>query len=336
MPNSSLALELSHIDKRYGRRVHALKDVSLNVGRGEIFGLLGPNGAGKSTLVKILMTVVRPTRAEGFVLGEPVATKAALRRVGYLPENHRFPRYLTGRQTLDLFASLSGTPRAQRLKRIGELLEQVGMSEWADQSISRYSKGMMQRIGIAQALAGDPELVVLDEPTDGVDPVGRRDIRDLLLRLRSRGKTVFVNSHLLSELELVCDRVAIMVAGKVARQGTISELAVSRRCYEIEVEPNGASNPFDALFSGTRSADTSDGAIRFTLTDGRWTLQRGNTLRIGESDASQIQPLIDQLRAAGLILKRVQPIQPTLEELFMEAVAEVTGSGGYAAGARFT
>lgn len=340
MPNPSLAMELLHVDKRYGRRVHALKDVSLNVERGEIFGLLGPNGAGKSTLVKILMTVVRPTRAEGFLLGEPVATKSALRRVGYLPENHRFPRYLTGRQTLELFASLSGTPRAERRKRIPELLEQVGMSAWADQKIGRYSKGMMQRVGIAQALAGDPDLVVLDEPTDGVDPVGRRDIRDLLVRLKEQGKTVFINSHLLSELEMVSDRVAIMVSGQVARCGTMAELAVTRRCYEIELEGNGTANPFAALgilSTGGKPATGSQNVKEGThgcLSDGRWTLQHGNTLRIGESESVKIQPLIDRLRDEGHIIRRVQPIQPTLEELFMEAVAEVTGGSGYAAGAK--
>ncbi len=331
-------MELAHVDKRYGRSVHALKDVSLNVRRGEIFGLLGPNGAGKSTLVKILMTVVRPTRAEGFVLGAPVGTKSALRRVGYLPENHRFPRYLTGRQALELFASLSGTPRDERRRRVPELLEQVGMTAWADQKIGRYSKGMMQRVGIAQALAGDPDLVVLDEPTDGVDPVGRRDIRDMLLRLKAQGKTVFINSHLLSELEMVSDRVAIMVAGQVARQGTIGELAVNRRSYEIEVEANGTAYPFASLFPPLRGGavsvppDPKEG-VRGVLADGCWTHQRGNTLRVGESEASRIQPLIDGLRDAGLVIRRVQPIQPTLEELFMEAVEEVAG-GGHAAGAK--
>lgn len=334
MPDPALALELTHVEKRYGRRVHALKGVSLNVARGEVFGLLGPNGAGKSTLVKILMTVVRPTRAEGFLLGQPVATKRALRRVGYLPENHRFPKYLTGRQTLDFFAAMSGADRAWRRKRVPELLDAVGMTAWADQRVNRYSKGMMQRVGIAQALAGDPDLVVLDEPTDGVDPVGRRDIRDLLLRLKQQGKTVFLNSHLLSELEMVCDRVAIMVAGQVHRHGTMAELAVTRRCYEIEVESD-ASGLLWSL-GATESADATPEARskRATLPDGRWLELTGNTLRIGESQAANVWPLIDKLRATGHTIRRVQPVQPTLEELFMEAVAEVTGGTGYAAGAK--
>ena len=343
MPDPALAMELTHVEKRYGRRVHALKGVSLNVKRGEIFGLLGPNGAGKSTLVKILMTVVRPTRAEGFVLGDPVATKAALRRVGYLPENHRFPKYLTGRQTLDFFASLSGASRAWRKKRLPELLDAVGMTAWADQKVSRYSKGMLQRVGIAQALAADPELVVLDEPTDGVDPVGRRDIRDLLLRLKEQGKTVFINSHLLSELEVVCDRVAIMVAGQVTRYGTVAELAVARRCYEIEVDGDAAAFEslaitLDALpppmIASVPGRPAPRVGLRGKLPDGRWTEQFNNVIRVGEPDAVNIQSLIDRLRASGRVIRRVQAIQPTLEDLFMEAVSEMTGNNQYAAGAK--
>ena len=336
-PDPALAMELTHVEKRYGRKVHALKGVSLNVKRGEVFGLLGPNGAGKSTLVKILMTVVRPTRAEGFVLGEPVATKAALRRVGYLPENHRFPKYLTGRQTLDFFASLSGASRASRKKRLPELLDIVGMTAWADTKISQYSKGMLQRVGIAQALAADPDLIVLDEPTDGVDPVGRRDIRDLLLRLKAEGKTVFLNSHLLSELEMICDRVAIMVGGQVMRYGTVAELAVTRRCYEIELDREVSAEVLMTIGVTITPADgvpTTPPTAHGTLADGRWVQQIGNIIRIGEPEAANVQQLIDQLRAAGQVIRRVQPIQPTLEQLFMEAVAEVTGNDTYTAGAR--
>jgi ABC-2 type transport system ATP-binding protein len=337
MPDPALAMELTHVEKRYGRRVHALKGISLNVKRGEVFGLLGPNGAGKSTLVKILMTVVRPTRAEGFVLGEPVATKAALRRVGYLPENHRFPKYLTGRQTLEFFASLSGASRDARNKRLPELLDIVGMTAWADTKISQYSKGMLQRVGIAQALAADPDLIVLDEPTDGVDPVGRRDIRDLLLRLKAEGKTVFINSHLLSELEMICDRVAIMVGGQVMRCGTVAELAVTRRCYEIELDRAVSTEVLAALGVTVKPDDgvpTIPPTTHGTLADGRWIQQAGYVIRIGEPEAANVQGLIDHLRAAGQIIRRVQPIQPTLEQLFMEAVAEVTGNNTYTAGAR--
>lgn len=343
MPDPSLALDLHHIDKRYGPRVHALKGISLQVRRGEIFGLLGPNGAGKSTLVKILMTVVRPTRADGFVLGQKVATKSSLAKVGYLPENHRFPRYLTGRQTLDFFASLSGTPKSTRSKRIPELLDIVGMTPWADQPISRYSKGMMQRVGIAQALVADPDLVVLDEPTDGVDPVGRRDIRDVLLRMRDEGKTVFVNSHLLSELELVCSRVAIMVAGQVAQQGTLAELTSGRRWYELEVEAHSAAQIAGAL--NLTLAPSSIRAIPYLPTNtlppeatghlpsGTAVEALGSTLRVGSPDAASLQPLLDELRSKSLILKRFQPREPNLEQLFIEAIELQQGRPGYVAGA---
>lgn len=360
MVDDSLAMDLRYVEKRYGRKVHALKGVSLKVARGEVFGLLGPNGAGKSTLVKILMTVVRPTRAEGTVLGLPMATKEALRRVGYLPENHRFPKYLTGRQVLDFFAALSGAPRSARRKRIPELLEVVGMTEWADQKVGRYSKGMMQRVGIAQALSADPDLVVLDEPTDGVDPVGRREIRDVLLRLRGEGKTVFINSHLLSELEMICDRVAIMVSGQVARYGTLGELAVSRRCYEVEVEGSaeGAlvagggkiSMAVVAVTNGGNGAGSVGGgggppplpgqvggqaggqAKVCVLPSGLTMDVRGSLLRIDATEAGAVQGVLDLLRGHGVVIRRMQAVQPTLEDLFLEAVAET--AGGSRPGAR--
>jgi ABC-2 type transport system ATP-binding protein len=234
--DAGLAIDLHDVAKVYKGRVHALQGIEMKVARGEVFGLLGPNGAGKSTLVKIMMTVIRPTRAAGFLLGQPVGHKPTLQKVGYLPENHRFPKYLTGRQTLEFFGALAKVDRPTRKRRAGELLDVVGMTDWGDKKTAAYSKGMMQRVGIAQALMGDPDLVVLDEPTDGVDPVGRRDIRDVLNRIREQGKTVFINSHLLSELEMLCDRVAIMVKGRVAKHGTINDLTSKSQRYEVELE----------------------------------------------------------------------------------------------------
>src|SRR4051812_37530272 len=191
--DNPLAIDLRDVAKRYRGRVDALKGVDMHVRRGEIFGLLGPNGAGKSTLVKIVMTLVRPTRAAGAVLGQQVGHKPTLARIGYLPENHRFPRYLTGRQIVEFFGALSNVDPPTRRRRAAELIETVGMHDAADRKVGTYSKGMAQRIGLAQALVNDPDLVLLDEPTDGVDPVGRRDIRDVLHRLREQGKTVFIN-----------------------------------------------------------------------------------------------------------------------------------------------
>src|SRR5215203_1514297 len=240
-PPDGLVIDLRNVTKVYKGKVQALRGIEMRVRRGEVFGLLGPNGAGKGTLVKIMMTVIRPTRADGTGLGKPVGHKPTLARVGYLPENHRFPRYLTGRQTLHFFGALAGMPRAARHRRSAELLDTVGMAEWADRPVATYSKGMMQRVGLAQALANDPDLVLLDEPTDGVDPVGRREIRDVLSAVRAQGKTVFINSHMLSELEMICDRVAILLGGAVARQGTMDDLAAAKQRYEIEFVPtNGA------------------------------------------------------------------------------------------------
>ena len=343
MANSTadLAIDLRQVFKIYGKNVHALRGVDMHVRRGEVFGLLGPNGAGKSTLVKIMMTVVRPTRVEGKILGQPVGHKATLAKVGYLPENHRFPRYLTGRQVLEFFARLAKVDRATSRRRAGEYLEIVGMSQWADMKVSAYSKGMMQRIGLAQSLVHQPELVVLDEPTDGVDPVGRRDILKVLEQLRGQGRTVFVNSHALSELETICDRVAILVQGQVARQGSIDELTVAKQRYEIEVMAENGSDPreriraaMDAEWKLPQAPMGSQakggppplialdhGALRSGI---RFELA-GPVLRLETTDAAAVQDVIDSLRRAGLVIRRVQPMRPSLEELFMDTVTDPTG-----------
>jgi ABC-2 type transport system ATP-binding protein len=312
MTATDLTIDLRDVRKVYGRKVHALRGINMQVHRGQVFGLLGPNGAGKSTLVKIIMTVIRPTHAVGTVLGAPVGYKPALARVGYLPEHHRFPRYLTGRQSLDFFGALAKVPRSIRRKLADELLETVGMTADADRKVGTYSKGMMQRVGLAAALMNDPDLILLDEPTDGVDPVGRRDIRDVLLRLKERGKTVFVNSHMLSELEMVCDRVAILVAGVVAKQGTFEELALGKGFYEVQFSPPSppASNPGGGWREGVLA-----GIKNATITE--------DLLRIETTDPAAVQPAIDRLRAAGAVIRRVQPIRPTLEDLFIEAVQQI-------------
>lgn len=318
MSSDALVLDLHDIHKTYGRgrrQVRALRGVSLQVGAGEIFGLLGPNGAGKSTLVKILMTVVRPDRAGGTILGRPVGNKAVLARVGYLPEHHRLPPYLTGRQMLEFFGALAGVPRKICRMRAQELLELVTMQDWGDRRVDTYSKGMMQRVGVAQALINDPQLVVLDEPTDGVDPIGRQEIREVLLRLRGQGRTVFVNSHLLSELELICDRVAIMTKGQVIRQGTIRELSSQRQWYELEVQRGvlPAAPPLQSLATAAGN-------------NGIWveSEQRENTelIKVGTTDPQHVQGMIDILRKGGFVITRVQAVRPTLEDVFMEAVAE--------------
>jgi ABC-2 type transport system ATP-binding protein len=337
---SEFTIDLHHVAKTYGRRVAALRGIEMRVRRGEIFGLLGPNGAGKSTLVKIMMSVVKATRVEGTLLGKPVGDKQTLAQVGYLPENHRFPRYLTGRQTLEFFGSLSGMQRSHRRERAAELLETVGMTQWADQRIGLYSKGMMQRVGLAQALMNDPQLIVLDEPTDGVDPMGRREIRDVLGSLRARGITVFINSHLLSELELICDRVAILLGGVVARQGTLDELSAARQRYEIEVMPDPAATvPLQASIAAALGIALAplngDGRIMAgVLSDNTWVHLESATLRIGTTDALAVQAPLDRLRSAGLAVRRVQMMRPTLEEMFIQAVIDQNQGARQTAGAR--
>jgi ABC-2 type transport system ATP-binding protein len=311
------AIDLSHVTKVYGRKIHALQDISLTVHRGEVFGLLGPNGAGKSTLIKIMMTVVRPTRATGTILGQRVGHKPTLARVGYLPEHHRFPRYLTGRQTLEFFAALSGIDRRTRKRRSAELVETVGMTAWADKKVGEYSKGMMQRIGLAQALVNDPDLVLLDEPTDGVDPAGRRDIREVLTRMRDLGKTVFINSHLLSELEMICNRVAILVGGRVARQGRMEDLNAAKQRYEIDVVPSAVS--IGECLGNLMPAPGQ-------LATGTGIEIDGASIRIASVDPGEIQGVLDRLRGAGVQIRRVQPVKQSLEDLYMEAVIDpVTG-----------
>jgi ABC-2 type transport system ATP-binding protein len=326
-----LAIDLRNVTKVYKGKIFALQGIDMRVRRGEVFGLLGPNGAGKSTLIKIMMTVVRPTRAEGTVLGQRVGHKPTLARVGYLPENHRFPRYLTGRQCVEFFGALAKVDRRTRKARAAELIDTVGMSAAADRAISTYSKGMAQRIGLAQALVNDPDLVLLDEPTDGVDPGGRRDIREVIGRVRQRGKTVFVNSHLLSELEVISERVAILVGGRVARQGTIDELTAAKQRYEIEVagdgqlpHPHAIPEALAAVFAGATPG--AAGVTRGKLATGEWAEVRGLVLSVGTTEPAVIQPLLDRLREVGLVVRRVQPVRPSLEDLFMEAVDTGTGA----------
>lgn len=315
------AIQLTGVEKVYKGRVHALRGVDLTVHPGEIFGLLGPNGAGKSTLVKILMTVIRPTRCQGTVLGQPVGDRATLARIGYLPEHHRFPPYLRGRQVLEFFAAMSGVERRDRQRRSAELLELVGMSEWSEQKIGGYSKGMRQRIGIAQSLMNNPDLVLLDEPTDGVDPVGRREIRQILTRLKGEGRAVFLNSHLLSEIEMVCDRVAIMVQGKVLRQGTVGELTAGRGGYAITSTEVFSEEHHTAIRSAVDGLEISIESTRLT---------------VQTTDPTHIQPLIDTLRRRGVVLTGVTPLRLSLEDLFMQTVEadESHGKPGAAKDAR--
>ncbi len=309
------AVDLTDVRKTYGRKICALQGVNLQVRSGEIFGLLGPNGAGKSTLVKIMMTIVRADRAHGKVLNRSVGDPVALARIGYLPEHHRFPTYLTGRQVVEFSGAMSNVNRPTRKKRASELLDRVGMGGWKDRPLSSYSKGMRQRTGLAAALVNDPQLVVLDEPTDGVDPVGRREIRDLLVGFRDEGRTVLLNSHLLSEIETVCSRVAIMVQGRMVAQGTIDELTASSRRYEIVVE-------------GPAPAWCHECATIQMIPAGQLlaagVMQESTRLIFLGIDAQRAQPILDRLRSELRTVVAVQTVRESLEDLFMRAVTDPT------------
>jgi len=294
------AVDLIDVQKTYRGKVQALRGVNVQVGRGEIFGLLGPNGAGKSTLVKIMMTVVKPDRVAGTILGRPIGNRRKLALIGYLPENHQYPRYLTGSQLLDYYAALANVPSATRKQRACDLLERMGLTEWANTRIDRYSKGMMQRLGLAQAMMNDPELIILDEPTDGVDPMGRRDIRELLIELRKQGKTVFINSHMLSELEMVCDRVSILVGGLVARQGTLNELTAHTTEYRIQA-----------------AADLTPFAEKVAQIGG--TVQQ-NIVVVTGHDPRKVNDVVDLIRAADIFVETIEPRRFSLEQVFVEAL----------------
>ena len=311
-PADELAIDLHDVAKTYGRKVHALRGINLEVHRGEIFGLLGPNGAGKSTLIKIMTTVVRPSRASGTILGKPLGHRPTLARVGYLPEQPRLAPYLTGRQVIDYYGRLLKVPRRTRKRRTGELLETVGMTRWADKEVAGYSKGMVQRIALAQAFVNEPDLIMLDEPTEGLDPLGRRHIRHLLVRLREQGKTVFLNSHLLSETERVCDRVAILVEGKVVRQGRLEDLTRQTQGYRIET---GADD--EALRAALRGAAAED---QLSISAG--------AVRFAQADPARVQPLIDALRQAGICIISLQQTVQSLEDLFVEVLGDRQDSIG--------
>ncbi len=337
MGESGLVVDLRGVEKRYGRKVHALRGVDMQVHPGEVFGLLGPNGAGKSTLVKIMMTVVKATRATGQILGQPVGHKPTLARVGYLPEHARFPWYLTGRQAIDYLGALAKVDRATRKRRANELLDTVGMTSDANRRVRTYSKGMQQRIGLAQAMVNDPDLIVLDEPTDGVDPVGRRDIRQVIVQLREQGKTIFINSHMLGELEMICDRVAILVGGKVVSQGKIRDLTITDRYFAFKLPADCDGDQVAAALGvrweatgpppapGGPSAQPPLTLRKARLADQTPVELRGDELRVSVENAAAAQPTLDALRRAGVVIEAMQPGRLSLEELFMKVVLSQNG-----------
>ena len=293
--------------------MRALDGLDLTVPRGAVFGLLGPNGAGKTTLVKLALGIAHPSGGEVRILGRPGGDVAVRAQVGYLPENHRYPAHLTGAQVLDFFGRLSGLREPARSLRVEGLLRRVRMEEWRATPVRKYSKGMMQRLGLAQAILNDPDFLILDEPTDGVDPVGRREIRDLLLEQKARGATIFLNSHLLSEVERLCDRVAILKSGKLVREGGIDELTRTKSAWEIDVRAPSAPAlaAIVAATPGLRPAPPAAGAAT-----------AGTTMLEIEGAAADMNRALDALRAGGVGIDAVRPRRESLEEVFVKVVRD--------------
>src|SRR6059058_429174 len=279
----------------FGRRVRAVDDLSLEVHRGEIFGLLGPNGAGKTTTIKMWLGFVRPTRGSAWVAGHPAESLASRRRLGYLPENPALYEFLSGIEYLRYAGRLTGLSAADARARTGQLLEEVGLAGRADRRIRRFSKGMVQRLALAQALIGDPELVILDEPMSGLDPIGRKDVRDLILGLRQEGRTVLFSTHILSDVEAVCDRVGIMVEGRLTDCGSLADL----------VEPGARAIELVArdLPETVRNGFASDGAQ---------LLVRDRDVILTFNDADKAQEAAKQVIASGAELVSLTPHRRTL------------------------
>ena len=304
MPRVSLdlpAVETNDLRKRYGE-VEALAGLSMTVGRGEVFGFLGPNGAGKTTTVKLLLGLARATSGTARVLGAPLGDLATRRKIGYLPELFRYQPWMKAREVLGLHAELMGMPRVRRKPAVSEALQIVGLEARAGDLVGKFSKGMQQRLGLATALLGEPALIVLDEPTSALDPVGRVDVRGIVRAAADRGAAVFLNSHLLSEVEQVCDRVAILDHGRVVALGDLDDvLGVA----ETQVRLSGISSDDLAAFE------------RY----GPPTLD-GDVLRIRPMAADDVPDLISTLVAMGARIHEVRSGRTSLEQRFLTLVAQ--------------
>lgn len=290
------------------RKKRVLHGISFGVMSGEIFGFVGPNGAGKTTTLKLLMGLIRATSGSATILGHDINETAFRREVGFLPENAYFYDYLTGRELLDFYARLCGVPADRRAARVATLLDWVGLSDSADLRIRAYSKGMAQRVGIAQALVHDPSVVFLDEPMSGLDPIGRKEIRDLIIRLRAEGKTVFMNTHILSDVEMVCDRVAIIVGGKIMYQGRTEEF-LSKSDHVCEIVVSGIPPELATRLEEQFEAELRGVGARVEM-------------RVSEKRVEEVLAAV--LGARGRVLA-VTPQRVSLETIFLDAVREEGG-----------
>ncbi|MFY0542619.1 ABC transporter ATP-binding protein [Brevibacillus sp. H7] len=300
---SNYVLETWELSKQYNGQA-GCRNITLQVPRGSVFGFLGQNGAGKSTFVRTMMGLLKPSSGKAVMLGHPIGSVESRRRVGYLPELFRYPDWLTGRQLLEAHADLSGLYGQERKAAIHRLIDRVGLTGRADEKIRGYSKGMQQRIGLACALISDPELVFLDEPTSALDPIGRREVRELIVELRNQGKTVFLNSHLLSEVESICDYVAIIHRGELVVQGDWRKLTEVQPQVEIVLElvPDGMWEGMPDIVLHAERLSQREGTESWLVT---------------VKDQNNVPALIQALVARGAAIHEVIRKRQSLEDAFL-------------------
>ncbi len=303
---ASPAIEIEGLTKDFpvgfwqAKKRRALDDLSLQVETGEVLGFLGPNGAGKTTTLKLLVGLIFPTAGTARILGHPISDVSMHRKIGFLPEQPYFYDYLTAPELLDYFARFFRLTAAERRERVDRLLKKVGLDGARKIQLRKYSKGMLQRAGLAQAMLHDPEVLILDEPMSGLDPVGRREVREIILELKREGRTILFSTHILPDAEMICDRVAVVVAGKLRGVGSPDEIvSVKVRGMEILFEPRGA-RPLPAALAGQAT-------------------QIGNRRRIEVAEAD-LYSVLEQLKTAGASVLSVTQIKPTLEDYFLDLV----------------
>ena len=301
-------IETNNLSKEYKSRfstqkVRALNNLTFTVNEGEIFGLLGPNGAGKTTLIKILLAITFPTNGNAKVFHMDATNHKWKTKVGYLPENHKFPNYLTGEQVLSYYGRLSGMKNNEDFKKkIDGMFELMDLKKWKTVKIKKYSKGMMQKLGLSQAMLNNPELIFLDEPTDGVDPIGRKEIRDILLGLKEKGKTIFLNSHLLSEVEMICDRVAILNKGDLIKEGSVDDLTKAENLFIIETQAPIILELKQKILQIDQNAGIGENELHT------------------EAGIEEVNNIIDILRNGGLNIISVNQKTKSLEEYFINVI----------------